>query len=37
MVSVAVEGETDSAAPPIVVTVYYDESGEGSLRTHIKT
>jgi len=35
--SVAVGGGTDSAAPPIVVTLYYDRSGEGSLRTHIKT
>jgi len=37
MISVAVGGGTDSAAPPIVVTLYYDRSGEGSLRTHIKT
>jgi len=29
--------ETDSAAPPVVVTLYYDRNGEDSLRTHIKT
>jgi hypothetical protein len=36
MMSVADGNETDSAAPPVVVTLYYDTNGKGYLRTRIK-
>ena len=37
MTSVAARGETDSAAPSVVVTLYYDANSEGCFRTRIKT